>query len=70
MNNNDLNYREIKEPEITEMQYRLIKEHDPKDVFADNAYERERAIRTQSKLTEDKTQMSQLIDRWVTNSFQ
>lgn len=47
-----------------------IKLHDPKCVFATTPKERMRNIRTQSKLTEDHTQMSQLIDRWVTNSFQ
>lgn len=49
---------------------KCIKEHDPKGAFAKTKKERERNIRTQSKLTEDDTQMSQLIDRWVTNSFQ
>ena len=47
-----------------------IKYHDPKCVFATTQKERKKKIRTQSKLTEDHTQMSQLIDRWVTNSFQ
>lgn len=47
-----------------------IKKHDPKDVFAQTQKEHDRKIKTQSKLTEDKTQMSQLIDRWATKSFQ
>lgn len=47
-----------------------IKMHDPKHVFADTPSEREHKIYAQSRMTEDDTQMSQLIDRWVTNSFQ
>lgn len=47
-----------------------IAKHDPKDVFAKTQKEHERNIKTQSKLTEDKSQMSQLIDRWATKSFQ
>ena len=58
--------KEAEEEQIEE----CIKEHDPKGAFAKTKKERERNIRTQSKLTEDDTQMSQLIDRWETNSFQ
>lgn len=55
---------------INEQTLNEIKKHDRKGVFGQNQKERERNIKTQSKLTEDTTQMSQLIDRWSTKSFQ